>query len=118
LALVLVLVAAGCSTVSDDLVADRPPTSSTSSPPAETAPDEAERPRASPRWEPVATFTGDTATETPAFTIAADSLQWRVCWRCATGTLQVTSTPPPRRGDPIVDGACPGEGEGFAIHTG
>ncbi|MBA2438335.1 MAG: DM13 domain-containing protein [Acidimicrobiia bacterium] len=117
-AFVLVLVAAGCGGASDDVATDRPSTTTTSSPSPEVVPDEASRPRASPRWEPVATFTGDAATETPAFTILDDALQWRVRWRCDTGTLQVTSTPPPRRGDPIVEGACPGEGEGFAIHTG
>jgi hypothetical protein len=117
-AVALVLAAAGCGAGGDDLATDRPAATATPSTAAETEPDERQGPRASPRWEPVATFTGEGATETPAFTIAADSLQWRVRWRCDTGSLRVTSTPPPRKGDPIVDGACPGESEGFAIHTG
>ena len=118
MALAVVLVAAGCGPASTDLATDEPPTTAAPSPPPEAVPADAPGPRASPRWEPVATFTGEAATQTPAFTIAADALQWRVRWRCETGTLQVTSTPPPRRGDPIVDGACPGSSEGFAIHTG
>ncbi len=117
-ALALALLVAGCGTEGDDVATDAPSAAPTTSSAPEPAPDEAEAPRASPRWEPVATFTGTAPTETPAFTIAADSLQWRVRWRCDTATLLVTSTPPPRRGDPIVDGACPGKGEGFAIHTG
>lgn len=116
LVLVSVLLGGGCRTGTDDLTAVRPTTlpSESSAP----APPAAERPRSSPRWEPVTTFSGETSTDTAPFTIATDALQWRVRWRCDAGTLQVTSTPPPRRGDPIVDHACPGEGEGYAIHTG
>lgn len=116
LVLVSVLLGVGCRTGTDDLAAVRPTMSpSVSSEPAAPA---VERPRSSPRWEPVTTFSGEASTDTAPFTIAIDALQWRVRWRCDSGTLQVSSTPPPRRGEPIVDHACPGEGEGYAIHTG
>jgi len=74
--------------------------------------------RGAPRWETVVTLTGTGAANPPAFPILRDSLQWRVRWRCETRTLRVTTDPPPRRGLPLVDGACPASGEGFAIVTG
>jgi hypothetical protein len=75
-------------------------------------------PASSPRWEEVETIAGDGPTQTPEFTIGAGALQWRIRWTCDAGTLRITTTPPPRRPAATVDGACPGQGEGFAIHTG
>ncbi len=74
--------------------------------------------RAAPRWETVTTFTGSGAFLSPEFTILPTAVQWRVRYTCAGGALRVTSTPPPRRPGPIVDTACPKEGEGYSIVTG
>ena len=74
--------------------------------------------RAAPRWETVTTFTGTGAFSSPEFTILPTAVQWRVRYTCATGSLKVTSTPPPRRPAPVVDTACPKEGEGYSIVTG
>lgn len=74
--------------------------------------------KAAPRWETVDTFTGTGAFSSPELTILKDAVQWRVRYTCTTGTLRVTSTPPPRRPGPIVDTPCPKEGEGYSIVTG
>jgi len=74
--------------------------------------------RSSPRWETVTTFRGSGPTETPEFAIVANAIQWRVRWTCETGTLRITTDPPPRRPAPIAESACPANGHGFAIHTG
>lgn len=75
-------------------------------------------PRGGPRWETIVTLEGTGAAEPPAFPILGDSLQWRARWRCDTGRLRIVTDPPPRRPVPLVDGACPATGEGFAIVTG
>jgi len=74
--------------------------------------------RSSPRWETVTTFTGTGSADQPAFTILADSIQWRVRWTCETERLRITTDPPPRRPKPLVDVACPGTGEAFGIVSG
>lgn len=74
--------------------------------------------RSAPRWETVTTFTGTGAFQSPEFAILQDAIQWRVRYTCTTGTLRITSTPPPRRPAPVADTPCPKESEGFSIVTG
>jgi Electron transfer DM13 len=78
----------------------------------------AKKPTGSPRWETVTTFKGTGASDAPAFEILPEAIQWRVRWRCESGTLRMKTDPPPRRPAPIVDSPCPQKGEGFAISTG
>ncbi len=113
-ALVLVLLAAGCG--GDGGGGSTPTTPA----PASTAPPEAATTvvRGAPRWETVTTSKGIGPTEPPAFSILKDSIQWRARWACDTGRLLITTDPPPRRGTPLVDAACPAKGEGFAIVSG
>lgn len=75
-------------------------------------------PRAAPRWETVSTFTGSGPMETPDFAILGQAIQWRVRWKCASGTIRITATPPPRRPGPMVDSTCPQHGEGYSVSTG
>jgi hypothetical protein len=116
-ALVLVLVAAACgggaSTAAPPSTVPPASTTSTSARGATTVV------RGAPRWETVTTLKGTGATVTEPFTILADSIQWRARWSCdGPGQLRVTTDPPPRRPAPVIDEACPGKGERFAIVNG
>ena len=75
-------------------------------------------PRSAARWETVSTFNGSGAFTTPEFTILPTAIQWRVRATCTTGTLKITSNPPPRRPGAVVDVACPKEETGYSIVTG
>ncbi|MGH9279328.1 MAG: DM13 domain-containing protein [Acidimicrobiales bacterium] len=70
------------------------------------------------RWETVTTLSGSGPTRTARFDILPDAIQWRARYTCETGTLKVNTDPPPRRPAPMVDAACPGEGQGFSIVSG
>lgn len=74
--------------------------------------------RAAPRWEQVATMTGSGSMETAPFAIATGALQWRLNWRCESGSLGMTTMPPPDKVEAMVDASCPGQGESFSIQTG
>lgn len=74
--------------------------------------------RGAPRWETVTTLSGSGPAEPAAFSILTDSIQWRARWKCDAGRLLVTTDPAPRRPKPLIDVACPGKGEDFAIVTG
>lgn len=75
--------------------------------------------RSAPRWETVATVSGKASQNPPSFEILRTAIQWRIRWSCDEGSLRITSTPPPKRGGPLVDVArCPQKGEAFAIFTG
>jgi len=74
--------------------------------------------RGGPRWETVTTLAGTGPAEPAEFKILADSIQWRARWTCDTGQLRITTDPPPRRPAALVDSACPGKGEGFAVVSG
>ena len=74
--------------------------------------------RSAPRWETVTTFKGTGATTSAPFEILPWAIQWRARWSCQAGSLEITTDPPPRKPRALVSGACPGPGEGFAIHTG
>ena len=73
--------------------------------------------RASPRWEQVRVLTGNAPTEVPV-TIAPGAIQWRVKWDCEAGKMVINTTPPPPRSGPLVDSACPDNGEGFSVLQG
>jgi hypothetical protein len=73
--------------------------------------------RAAPRWEQVRVVTGNAPIEVPV-TIAEGAIQWRVKWDCETGKMVINTTPPPPRSGPLVDQACPDNGEGFSVLRG
>lgn len=118
-ALVLALVLAGCGGGSDGDDDARTPATTAPAAAADTptsaAPDQ---PRAAARWETVSTFTGSGPFESPQFSILPNAIQWRVRYTCSTGTMRITSIPPPRRPAPVVDAACPKEDVGYSIVTG
>ncbi len=122
MALVLALALAGCGGGSDDGDrdgdgdGDRAP--ATSAPAADTPTTVASGPRAAARWETVTTFNGNGPFQSPEFSILPNAIQWRVRYTCSTGTMRITSIPPPRRPAPVVDAACPKEAEGYSIVTG
>ena len=95
----------------DAITTTAPPTTATTAP-------RPEGPRTAPRWETVATFRGEGPLRSEPFQILDWSIQWRARWTCRAGSLEVRTDPPPRKGDPIVDASCPGEGSAFPIHTG
>ncbi len=74
--------------------------------------------RSAPRWDTLTTLSGSGATRTEPFEILPGAIQWRARWKCEAGHLRVTTIPPPRRGVPLIDGACPGNKEGYSIVTG
>lgn len=74
--------------------------------------------RSAPRWETVVTLSGEGASTTDPFHILPGAIQWRARWECESGPLRITTVPPPRRGAPLVDGSCPGKGEGYSIVPG
>ena len=63
---------------------------------------------AAPRWEGVRTFAG-TGRATRPFTVARGAIQWRVRWRCRSGTLRLMSVAGARRNG-LVDARCPRAG--------
>lgn len=71
--------------------------------------------RSQPWWQGLTTLEGVGSMTTSPFTVAADSLQWRVKWTCETGRLLVT-VPDARR--PVVDASCPGSDIGYAVRKG
>ena len=83
-----------------------------------TAAGQPSEPKAAARWETVTTFNGSGAFQSPEFNILPGAIQWRVRYTCTTGTMRITSTPPPRRPAPVVDAACPKEDTGYSIVTG
>ena len=73
--------------------------------------------RAAPRWEQVRVLTGNAPIEVPV-TITPGAIQWRVKWDCENGKMVINTTPPPPRSGPLVDSACPDNGEGFSVLQG
>ncbi len=78
---------------------------------------EGEAQRAAPRWEQVRVLTGNAPIEVPV-SIAEGAIQWRVKWDCETGKMVIRTNPPPPRSGPLVDNACPDNGEGFSVLHG
>ena len=115
-ALLLVLPLAACGGGSGD---DARSPATTAAPSGDTSPTTAAPgARAAARWETVTTFNGSGRFQTPEFTILPSAIQWRVRYTCSTGSLRITSDPPPRRPAPVVDAACPKEDAGYSIVTG
>ena len=114
LVLALTLAACGGGPDGDD---DRAPTP-TEPRTADTPTTAASGPRAAARWETVTTFNGSGPFQSPEFTILPGAIQWRVRYECSTGTMRITSIPPPRRPAPVVDASCPKEDTGYSIVTG
>jgi hypothetical protein len=113
---VLALVLAGCGGGSDgDTTAGGPATTAAAAGGTETT---VAGPKSAARWETVSTFNGSGAFTTPEFSILPNAIQWRVRFTCTTGTLRISSNPPPRRPGPVVDASCPKEDTGYSIVTG
>jgi hypothetical protein len=108
---------AGCGS-SDEPGQQAGDASDSSAPSSSTTSSTAPKERSAPRWETVITLEGSGPTRTDAFEILPDAIQWRARFECTSGTLKVTTVPPPRRGTPMVDEGCPGKGEGFSIVSG
>lgn len=116
LLLLLALVLAGCGGGAEDEASSRSPATTAT---IGAAPDTTVAgPRAAARWETVSTFNGSGTFQTPQFNILTNAIQWRVRVTCTTGTLRITSDPPPRRSAPVVDTTCPKEDTGYSIVTG
>ena len=115
-AVILTALLAGCGSSED--TDQQAGGSTTSGPPSSTTSSTAPKERSAPRWETVTTLEGSGSTRTDAFEILPDAIQWRARYECTTGALKVTTVPPPRRGQPMVDKGCPGKGEGFSIVSG
>lgn len=118
--LVLAIALAGCG---DDAVDDPPAAQATTSTAAATPTTAAADPpggKAAARWETVSTFNGSGVFQTPEFAILPDAIQWRVRFTCATGSVRINSTPPPRRPAPVLDTSCKEDTEetGYSIVTG
>ncbi|MGH9177934.1 MAG: DM13 domain-containing protein [Acidimicrobiales bacterium] len=107
---------AGCG--SSDDPGDQASGGATSAPPSSSTSSTEPKERSAPRWETVTTLEGSGPIRTDAFEVLADAIQWRARFECTSGTLKITTIPPPRRGTPMVDEGCPGKGEGFSIVTG
>ncbi len=71
--------------------------------------------RSQPWWQGITKLDGVGPTTTTPFTVADNSLQWRVRWTCDTGRLLITA-PDQRR--PVVDAACPGTDTGYGVRKG
>lgn len=110
LLLAVLMVAAGCGTESAS--PEEPPDPFEEVERALPDPDAPRR--AAPRWEEVMTISGDAPTS-EEFPIAEDALQWRARFTCESGELQAGID---AQDEPLVDAACPEEGEVFAIETG
>ncbi len=70
--------------------------------------------RSQPWWQRMATLEGVGDRGPTPITIDDGAIQWRVRWSCEVGQLRVGSA----ASKPLVDAACPGEGEGYGIDTG
>jgi hypothetical protein len=118
IALLAVLTAAcgdGGGEAATDTTLPKFPTTLSTSPPVLT---QGHLEKAAPRWEELARFEGAGAMETPAFTVASGAIQWRVRSQCTSGSLLIESVPAPALPRPLVEAACPSEGDGFSIKTG
>ncbi len=114
--LALALVLAGCGGGSGgDTTAGGPATTAAAAGGTDTT---VAGPKSAARWETVSTFNGSGAFTTPEFSILPNAIQWRVRFTCSTGTLRISSNPPPRRPGPVVDASCPKEDTGYSIVTG
>ncbi|HET7488799.1 MAG TPA: DM13 domain-containing protein [Acidimicrobiales bacterium] len=65
-------------------------------------------PHSAPRWETLTRLSGTGPLTTDKLTILPGALQWRARWSCQSGHLKVSTIPPPRRGEPMIDAECTG----------
>lgn len=70
--------------------------------------------RSQPWWQGVETIRGD-GPRVVDLEIGDGAIQWRATWTCEQGHLLVEVA---GRTDPLVDAACPGSGQGFAVQAG
>jgi len=70
-----------------------------------------------PRWEPVTALRGS-GDSNRTVRISRKAVQWRVRWRCTLGDFSLGLTPPPREGNPLAKGRCPGKGTALSVDTG
>ncbi|MDQ3304492.1 MAG: DM13 domain-containing protein [Actinomycetota bacterium] len=95
------------------------PTTPPSVAPPQLFPDQIDHgPRAAPRWDELASFSGTGPTETQGFAIAPGAIQWRARYQCESGALRLEVRPSPDEPEPLAEATCPTEGEGFAISSG
>jgi len=64
---------------------------------------------AEPRWERVASFTGDTAA-TKSFTVAPGAVQWKADWSCRAGAFRMVVGGASQRGMTAQTSTCPDVG--------
>lgn len=73
---------------------------------------------AQPYWVTVATPSGS-GNGSESVNVAADSLQWKVDWRCDAGTISIDARQSGSKSQSIArNAACAGSGEGFAVNGG
>lgn len=83
--------------------------------PATTAPAQETVLRSQPWWQEITVLEGDGPTTTAPFSIDEGAIQWRIAWTCRSGALTVRAE---SESEPLVDEACPGEGNGYSTETG
>jgi hypothetical protein len=74
------------------------------------------RRRAAPHWETVARLAGS-GPATRSFTVARGAIQWRVRWRCTSGTLRLSAAGAARRRT-IATASCPRSGTRSDVRPG
>ncbi|MGH2839824.1 MAG: DM13 domain-containing protein [Solirubrobacteraceae bacterium] len=68
-----------------------------------------DEPRAQPRWERVATFTGNGPAER-SFAIANRAVQWKADWSCTAGEFRVAVGRPSQEAAALATSSCPDVG--------
>jgi hypothetical protein len=73
---------------------------------------------AQPYWISLSTPSGS-GNATRRIAIASDALQWKVDWRCDSGSISIDAQRSGAAAQSIAhNAACPGSGEGFAVDSG
>lgn len=78
---------------------------------------EAPADKTAPRWQQLADLRG-TGRATQRVAISPSALQWRVRWRCRSGRIAITITPPPASSDGRAEGRCPGRDRALWVGAG
>lgn len=71
--------------------------------------------RSNPWWQEVTTLEGTAGPGSRTVSVDEGALQWRVEWRCTSGTLEVADG---ERAAPLVAAECPGSGTAYGVGTG
>ncbi len=85
--------------------------------PVSQGPGTRQAPRAQPRWERVATLTGNRAAS-KAFAVSTRAIQWKADWRCMDGTFRMTVGRPSQDGQVLATSDCPDVGSETSTGTG